>query len=159
MESARLAVPADLARLAEVASVCFAELSTQRGGGVWSRLEARQPPFTVSLGEALADAGRHVFAGLIDEYIVGYAVLWVAPLTDGACLGVIEDLFVEAPFREVGVGEALMDELARAATVAGCEGVESMALPGDRATKNFFESFGLVARSIRVFRALPSAPA
>lgn len=158
MESARSGVEADLPRLAEVAALCFAELSAQRGGSVWSRHEARQPPFDRTLGDALSDPDRRVIAGLIDDYIVGYAVLFVTPLTDGARLGVIEDLFVEAPFREVGVGEALMDQLVREATSAGCEGVESMALPGDRATKNFFESFGLVARSIRVYRALPSQP-
>ena len=37
----------------------------------------------------------------------------------------------------------------------GCLGIDSVALPGDRATKNFFESFGLVARALRVHRPLP----
>ena len=36
----------------------------------------------------------------------------------------------------------------------GCFGVDSLALPGDRHTKNFFESFGLVARAIIVHRSL-----
>ena len=40
------------------------------------------------------------------------------------------------------------------ATERGCFGIESMALPGNRETKNFFERFGLVARAIVVHRAL-----
>jgi hypothetical protein len=36
----------------------------------------------------------------------------------------------------------------------GCFGVDSLALPGNRETKNFFESFGLVARAIVVHRNL-----
>ena len=38
------------------------------------------------------------------------------------------------------------------AAAQGCFGVDSLALPGDRHTKNFFESFGLVARAIVVHR-------
>jgi hypothetical protein len=33
--------------------------------------------------------------------------------------------------------------------------VDSLALPGDRHTKNFFEAFGLVARAIVVHKTLP----
>ena len=40
------------------------------------------------------------------------------------------------------------------APTQGCFGVDSLALPGDRHTKNFFESFGLVARAIIVHRSL-----
>ncbi|NIR35956.1 MAG: hypothetical protein GWN79_05560 [Actinobacteria bacterium] len=40
------------------------------------------------------------------------------------------------------------------ARTRGCEGIDSLALPGDRHTKNFFETFGLVARALRVHRAL-----
>jgi hypothetical protein len=38
--------------------------------------------------------------------------------------------------------------------------MDSLALPGDRATKNFFESFGLKARAIVVHRSLvePTEP-
>ena len=68
----------------------------------------------------------------------------------------IEDLYVEPPARGVGVGEALMNLILAWATEHGCFGVDSIALPGDRGTKNFFESFGLVARKIAVHRALPT---
>jgi hypothetical protein len=48
----------------------------------------------------------------------------------------------------------LMDQLVEWCRERGCIGVDSLALPGDRATKNFFESFGLVARAIIVHRRL-----
>ena len=38
---------------------------------------------------------------------------------------------------------------------ASC-GIDSFALPGDRETKNFFESQGMVARLINVYRSLDS---
>ena len=55
----------------------------------------------------------------------------------------------------MGIGEAMMDELVAWCAAAGCTGVDSLALPGDRHTKNFFESFGLVARAIVVHKVLP----
>ena len=39
----------------------------------------------------------------------------------------------------------------------GCDGIDAVALPGDRATKNFFESHGLVARAIIAHRSLDGA--
>ena len=42
------------------------------------------------------------------------------------------------------------------ARAAGCIGIDSLALPGDRATKNFFEAAGLIARAIVVHRSLAS---
>ena len=39
------------------------------------------------------------------------------------------------------------------ARATGCIGIESMALPGDRDTKNFFEAAGLIARAIVVHRS------
>ena len=47
-----------------------------------------------------------------------------------------------------------MDAVLAWAGEQGCVGVDALALPGDRATKNFFETFGLVARAIVVHRDL-----
>ena len=52
------------------------------------------------------------------------------------------------------MGEAMLDLCLEWATSGGCIGLDSLALPGDRQTKNFFESFGLVARAIIVHRRL-----
>jgi hypothetical protein len=47
-----------------------------------------------------------------------------------------------------------MDAIVAWAEAAGCVGIDSLALPGNRETKNFFETFGLVARAIVVHRPL-----
>jgi len=52
------------------------------------------------------------------------------------------------------VGEAMVGLLFEEATTRGAIGIESLALPGDRATKNFFETQGMVARAIIVHRWL-----
>ena len=75
-------------------------------------------------------------------------------LPDGGRLGVVTDLYTEPGARELGVGEVMMDALIAWCREQGCFGVDSLALPGDRHTKNFFESFGLVARAIVVHRSL-----
>ena len=78
----------------------------------------------------------------------------VDTLTDGGRLGVITDLYTMPGARGVGVGEAMMDHLIDWCTTQDCFGVDSVALPGDRHTKNFFESFGLVARALVVHRSI-----
>ena len=67
----------------------------------------------------------------------------------------MRDIYVDPDAREVGVGEAMMDRGAGVVRGPGLSsGVDAVALPGDRATKNFFERFGLTARAIVVHRAL-----
>jgi len=81
-------------------------------------------------------------------------VAHVEVLHDGGRLGVVDDLYTEAGIRELGLGEVTMQALVDWCAEQGCFGVDSLALPGDRHTKNFFESFGLVARAIVVHRSL-----
>ena len=47
-----------------------------------------------------------------------------------------------------------MDLLLEWCRSRGCVGIDAVALPGDRHTKNFFETFGLTARAIVVHRNL-----
>lgn len=51
----------------------------------------------------------------------------------------------------------MMDQILAWCRVHDCIGVDALALPGHRDTKNFFESFGLVARAIVVHRSLEPA--
>jgi hypothetical protein len=48
----------------------------------------------------------------------------------------------------------MMDAVVAWARQHGCRGVDALALPGQRDTKNFFESHGLVARALVVHRDL-----
>jgi GNAT superfamily N-acetyltransferase len=152
--SARPATAEDLPALAELAATAVEELTPLRGGQVWRRQQARPLPPDGSLRADLDDPATHVVAGTIDGTVVGYGVLRVEELRDGSRLGVISDLFTLDGARGVAVGEHVMDELIAWAEAQGCFGVDSLALPGDRHTKNFFESFGLVARAIIVHRPI-----
>ena len=152
--AARPARPDDLAVLAELATIAIDELTPNRGGAVWRRQLARPVPPDESLAADLADPAAHVIVGTIDDEPVGYGVVRVEALADGGRLGVISDLFSHPGAREVAVGELMMDALIDWCRQQGCFGVDSIALPGDRHTKNFFESFGLVARAIIVHRSL-----
>jgi GNAT superfamily N-acetyltransferase len=150
---ARAATVDDLGRLVELCHLAREELSPHRGGWVWSRREARPEPVETSLARALVAGDQQVVAGVVGEYVAGYAVVRLEELRDGSRLGVIDDLYTEAAFRGVGVGEAMVTELFDYCRQAGCVGVDSFALPGDRDTKNFFESFGLKARALLVHRS------
>jgi GNAT superfamily N-acetyltransferase len=155
-EAARLARPDDLPRLVELAEAAIEEQRGERGGGVWARREARPAPVESSLTAAIADPEQLVLAGTIDDVVVGYVAVRVETLHDRSRLGVVDDIFVEPLARGVGVGEAMLDSVLAWCTETGCVGVDALALPGNRATKNFFESFGLVARAIVVHRSLTS---
>lgn len=152
-ESVRVATGDDLARLTALATEAVDEQRDARGGAVWSRREARREPAT-TLATALDDPTVTVLVGTLDDAVVGYGVLRIERLDDGGLLAVVDDLYVEPGARGVGVGEALMGELVARATAAGCIGIDALALPGNRATKNFFEASGLTARAIVVHRTL-----
>ncbi len=152
--AARAATAADRDVVADLATLVIEELTPQRGGAVWRRESARPIPTGPSIDADLDDDTTHVVVGTIDDVPVGYAVVRATELADGSSLGRISDLFTLEGARGVGVGEAMMDELIEWSGARGCIGVDSVALPGDRHTKNFFESFGLVARAIVVHRSL-----
>ncbi len=153
-EGCRPATEADLPRLVELAAAAIEELRTGRGGGVWARHAARRAPFEPELRAELAAADHQVLVGTLDGTVMGYGVARVDVLADGGRLGVVSDLYTEPGCRELGLGELVMQALVDWCAEQGCFGVDSLALPGDRHTKNFFESFGLVARAIVVHRPL-----
>jgi GNAT superfamily N-acetyltransferase len=154
VEGARPADSDDLDRVAELADQAVTSLAALRGGSVWVRREARPEPRRPAFEAALADAEKLVVVGTIDGTVVGYGAVQAERLHDGEALAVVTDVYVEPDARGVGVGEAIMGLLLGWAEDRGCVGVDSLALPGDRATKNFFESNGLVARAITVHRSL-----
>lgn len=158
MEGARPATAADVARLAQLAAEGVAEQTEGRGGSIWSRREARERPAERSLAAAVADPEQLVLAGTIDGTVIGYVAAHVEALTDGSPLGVVSDIYVEPEARGIGVGEAMIDEVLSWCAERGCEGVDALALPGNRDTKNFFETFGFKARALIVHRSLVEPP-
>ena len=153
-EAARTAVEADIPQVVALAGAAAAEKLGQKGGTLWARREARPAPQEAALRSAWESPEHEVAVGTLDGVVVGYGVVRAETLRDGGLLGVIEDIYVDPGARAVGVGETLMNHLIDWCCDRGCFGVDSLALPGDRDTKNFFESFGLVARAIVVHRPL-----
>jgi GNAT superfamily N-acetyltransferase len=147
-EGCRPATAADVPRLAELARAVIAELAPMRGGEVWRAREARAEPIEEGLAAALDDADSRVLVATIDGVVVGYSVVRLEHLGDGSVLGVVDDIFVEEEARQIGLGEAMMDDLVAWCDERKCLGMDAMALPGHRATKNFFEESGFTARQL-----------
>jgi GNAT superfamily N-acetyltransferase len=137
-----------------LAAEAVAEKADQKGGAVWTRREGHRRSLETFVGDAIAAADHEVVVGELDGVPVAYGVVHRVSLDDGGKLGVVDDIYVEPQARELGLGEALMDQMISWCQTSGCFGVDSLALPGDRSTKNFFESFGLVARAIVVHKKL-----
>lgn len=154
--AARHATADDLDVVAAMADAAIEELTPLRGGAIWSQTAARTPPLPAGLAEELDRSDAVVLVGMIDDTVVGYTAAHVARLHDGSAMAKITDLYVLPDARGVGVGEAMMTVLDAWARSESLIGLDAIALPGDRDTKNFFETFGLVARAIQVHRRLES---
>jgi L-amino acid N-acyltransferase YncA len=154
MEAARLATEADLSKVAGLVRDAIAQLEPMRGGAVWKAQQARQEPIEDNLRRILHDADARLLVGTIDDVVLGYAVARVERLHDATLLGVVDDIYVDSGAREIGLGEAMMEDLIAWCEERGCFGMDAMALPGDRSTKNFFEESGFTARKLVMHHAL-----
>lgn len=154
METARRATSDDVARVLSLSAELRAELAVLRGGDLWWRAHDPVQHSHADLVALLGYSDECVLVGCIDDAVVGYAMVRSRLLPDGAHLGTVTEIFVEAGAREVGVGEALLRAAVEWAGERGCIGIDATALPGHRAAKNFFEAQGFVARSLTMHRPL-----
>ena len=158
--AARAATGADGPEVARLQERLRSELVDQKGGA--ALLETLVP----------LDAGRTVtWIGVIGDVPVGLAVAGIVvpghsidlpgdsidlpgdsiDLPGGsAARAVLETIYVEPEARAVGVGSSLMRAVRSWAIGRGAAAIDATVLPGDRASKNFFERHGLVARAITV---------
>ena len=150
-EEARRATAEDLPAIVDLYRAATAELRQERGGEMWAVTTGRDGEPDLRLDD---DDGLLVLAGTFAGTVVGYARVEQHDLPDGSGLAVLTDVYVEPAAREVGIGEALLDAAIAWARERQCRGMDSIALPGMRDTKNFFEAAGLVARAITVHRSL-----
>lgn len=148
MEHARTATRDDVGRLVELARELRSELGSYRGGALWATRDVMGEPLDEAFETIVEKTEETVVVGTIDDVVVGYGIVAVEALRDGSRLGVISELFVEPGARGVGVGEAVANRIVDDCRAAGCSGVDVVALPGHRATKNFFEERGFTARAI-----------
>ena len=154
MEGSRPATTEDLPRIAELAALARDELVPMKGGALWSAREAIAEPFEDAYAALIDRDDAFVVVGTVDEAVVGFGAVTLERLRTGETLGTIGDLFVEPDARAVGVGEAMADDLVAFCVARGCAGIDALALPGHRTTKNFFEGSGFTARALVMHRAL-----
>ena len=149
--SVRVASSDDVDELTRLAERAADGVRDSRGGAPYLLREGHRPTPIAAWLEA---HDSRVLIGELDQVPVGYLVVVIMSLPDESIGGLVREFYVEPEARELGVGEALMNGAISWCRSRGCTGIDAIALPGDRATKNFFETFGLVARAIVVHRAL-----
>lgn len=103
-----------------------------------------------------SNSPRRVWLGGLAQVELGYLLAAVVSIPSGAKLGVVEGIYVEPAGRGCGVGGAMLGIALEWFGRLGCVGVEAVALPGQRDTKNFFEENGLTARMLTVYRSFAS---
>jgi GNAT superfamily N-acetyltransferase len=146
--------------IATLAREMLAELLPIKGGALLAAREARAEPLEDAYAALLTRDDVRIAVGSIDDVVVGFGVVEVERLRTGDHLGVVTDLYVEPGARSVGVGEAIVGVLLEFCRGLGCIGVDGRALPGHRATKNFFEEHGFTARALVMHHRLaPDEPA
>ncbi len=155
-ESACLADYDDIPRLVEIATEHSKHIVDKRGGELMLKEDGPAGPdeYAEELAQAIASPTSIVVAGSYGGVVFGFSRMEFVDLNGSSLLARIHELIVAEPAREVGIGEAMMNLLLQQAESRGCFGVDAIALPGDRETKNFFESFGLKARKLVVHRSL-----
>jgi ribosomal protein S18 acetylase RimI-like enzyme len=154
VEASRPAVASDVARVVEMARGLRNELDGMRGGGLWVEHDAWPEPLDDAYAALLERRDALLVVGTIDDVVLGFGAVVVEELRSGRRLGVITDLYVEHLAREVGIGDAIAADLVQFCGAHGCVGVDATALPGDRATKNFFEAHGFTARALTMHHSL-----
>ena len=155
---ARPAAAEDLDTIVELAVAARAALADARGGPVLLATDRGAGDERGHLQAAMADDDAQVLVGTLDDIVVGYLLAVLIPTPGGPLLAEIVELYVQPEARQVGVGAMLLDPTISWAASRGCDGIDALTRPGDRATKNFFESHGLVARAIIAHRSLHGAP-
>lgn len=135
----------DVAQLELLEREAREALVGQRGGDRWL---VEHPPIGAEWRDRCSEAD--VWVADIDDVVVGYLV---------AELGAdhivrIDQVWVTPLAREIGFGDALLEQAITCARQRGAIGVEGESLPGDRQTKNLYERAGIVARLITTYRDL-----
>ena len=165
-EAVRTAGVEDLARCVELVGAAQQEARTVRGGELLAVLggvptaaagaagaHGRADPAALVDAWASGDPSRVLLVGTFEEATVG---LGTGHLVDGGArrLGRIDCCYVEPGARQVGVGAALIEGLLGWFETRGCSDVDSVALPGDRSTKQLLETAGFKARLLVLHRTL-----
>jgi len=137
--SARPLTAGDVAAVTALRATALAEIAEARGGRLY---EARPLPLP-------DDEARPCWVGELAGTVVGYLVA-----SASGTLGRVDAVYVDHACRSVGVGTAMLEPALAWMEARGCTDADALALPGARATKNFFEEAGFTARLLVVHRRL-----
>ena len=155
-ESSRLASIDDLETLIFLRKEAISELKNKRGGEVLLNLDSFSEDSSENFSYWFDSSDHRIFTGLFGDAVVAYGVLEFLTTNDTQRIASIKEIFVLKDARSVGVGESVIHSITNEAIEHNAIGIDSFALPGDRETKNFFETQGMVARLIHVYRPLES---
>ena len=133
----RLAQPTDVAELTNLEEMARRGIADERGG---ERLLEVTP---ARAGQWFVE-GYVTLVALIDDVPVGFLSMRTGEISS------IEGVFVHPGAREIGCGDALVDEARSIAKERGSRRLEAIALPGDRETKNLYERAAITAKAITV---------
>ena len=128
---------ADEVALDELAALARESIREARGGARW--IETHPIP-------NWNDPDVVVLVADLDGVVIGY----LAARMGSDQVMQVDEVFVLEQAREVGFGDALVEEIQRVARQRGAKRLEAEALPGDRDTKNLWERAGITARLITV---------
>jgi GNAT superfamily N-acetyltransferase len=153
VEGVREARAADVERCSELLAEAIDSVRSQRGGGALlaSQSDTADPRRLVERWRA--DPACRLLVGTFEDAVVG---LGAGSLVDGhgGRLGRIECCYVEPGARAVGVGQGIIEDLVDWFAHHGCLGVDAVALPGDRSSKQLLEASGFKARLLVLHRSL-----
>lgn len=150
---AHLARPEDLAVVVQLVAEGRKRIVDSKGAAEWLERDAPEGPIDQRYAELISGPGSAVVIGTIDAVPLGILALREVRAAAGPA-GDIAEIYVEPRARGVGVAEAMMDLAIGWTEASGMTGLGGRSLPGDRETKGLFERYGLVARSIEVYRSL-----
>ena len=142
----------DIESLVRLQAAARDGLTDVRGG----RLRLRECPVITEWAGLLSNDAVVVLVATLVDVVLGYMVLMLRPEIDR---GVITHAFVEEGARELGLGDTMVEHAIMAVRAAGLPGIEAVALPGDRDTKNLYERAGLTARKLTVYKSLATPDA
>lgn len=146
--TARLATSDDVPLLACLYAELEAEMIPLHP--MWPKADGLEHPIVDSLADCIVGDDVVVLIGEIDSVGFGFMIGFVEPLLErvGEVIGAVRYVFTHLEAREVGVGEAMLDQMLDELRTRGIVRFDAHVLPGHRLVKNFFESGGFSARSI-----------
>ncbi len=141
--------------MADLAAAMVREGSRQRGARE-AAADGWDGPPAAHLARWMPGSGsadHSAWVATLDGRVRGFALAHVESWGAGR-RGILDACFVEQGARGNGVGKLLLAACVSWLEAEGSGGIDGIALPGDRAAKNFYEAAGFKARQLVMYRPL-----